>query len=234
MPVKLAHRGLFPDPVVYALLAISVLTNVILLGRAAHIDWHRFVHRDQAVPALADRDHVRGDANATVTVIEYSDFQCPFCAQFHAVLKQALDGTPRIRWVYRNFPLTEIHPLAERAAEAAECAANQHRFWEYADALFERQRELQNEQFALIAHDLHLDEAQFATCLGGDRARTRVSADAKTFYEGHITGTPTSFINGRRVEGAVSAEDLQRAVQTATRSAPISQPSGFGRLNLGR
>jgi protein-disulfide isomerase len=216
MLAKSAHRGLFPGPLLYILLAISILTNVILLGRAAQIDWHRFVHHDQAVPALADGDHVRGDANATVTVIEYSDFQCPFCARFHAVLKQALDSTPRIRWVYRNFPLTEIHPLAERAAEAAECAADQHQFWQYADALFERQRELHDEQFALIAHDLELNEAQFATCLGSGTARTRVSADAKMFYEGHITGTPTSFINGRRVEGAVSADDLQRALQAAT------------------
>ncbi len=215
-----AGRGpLFPNPALYILLAISILTNVILLGHAAQIDWHRFVHRDQVVPAVTAADHVRGDARAAVTVIEYSDFQCPFCARFHTVLKQAvqLQGAPRIRWVYRHFPMTDLHPLAARAAEASECAADQNRFWEYADAMFERQQELREEQFAVIARDLDLDGSRFGACLASGDKGARVSADAAAFHEGHLSGTPMTFINGERLEGAVSAQVLQRAIEAAAR-----------------
>ena len=199
----------------YALLAISIVTNVILLGRAAHIDWHRFVHRDQAVPAVTERDHIRGNAAGSVTVIEYSDFQCPYCARFHATLKAALRSTPDLRWVYRHYPLTEIHPQAGTAAEAAECAADQNRFWEYADALFEQPDKLGDDRFAAIAGSVGLDQPQFANCLAHHERRTRVSADSETFYEGHIGGTPTSFINGKRVEGTLTGDDLQRELEQA-------------------
>lgn len=208
---------LFPNPVLYAVLAISILTNIILIGRAASIDWHRFVHRDQPVPAVSPGEHIRGNANAPVTIVEYSDFQCPFCARFHEVLKAAVASGSQVRWVYRHFPISEIHPMAVGAAEAAECASDQGKFWEYADLLFQRQKQLDDLQLTAIARDLSLEERRFAACRASESKRERVAFDATAFAEGHLAGTPTSFLNGKRLEGAVSREQLQRAIDDAAR-----------------
>jgi protein-disulfide isomerase len=202
----------FPTPVLYGVLAISILTNIILIGRASSIDWQRFGHRDQPVPAVTPGEHIRGNVDAPVTIIEYSDFQCPFCALFHEVLKRAVANGSQVRWVYRHLPLSEIHPMAVPAAEAAECASDQGQFWEYAELLFQRQKLLDDLQLAAIARDLNLDEQRFTACRQSGSHRERVAFDAKAFAEGHLTGTPTSFVNGTRLEGAVSPEEVQRAI----------------------
>ena len=206
---------LFPNPVLYGVLAISILTNIILIGRTTSVDWHRLVHRDQPVPAVSPGEHIRGNVDAPVTIIEYSDFQCPFCARFHEVLKTAVASGSQVRWVYRHLPLSEIHPMAIAAAEAAECASDQGLFWEYAELLFQRQGQLDDLQLAAIAHDLNLDEQRFMACRQSGSQRERVTFDAKAFAEGHLTGTPTSFVNGTRLEGAVSLEEVQRAIDGA-------------------
>src|SRR5262249_16271947 len=122
-----------------ALLGVSVGLNIFMAAR----DYGPGLVRElrlAIVPPPEPRpdDHVRGAASAKVTIIEYSDFQCPFSARLHPSLKR-LGGSSRIRWIYRNFPLSSIHPRAEDAALAAECAGEQGRFWEYADALFDAQ-----------------------------------------------------------------------------------------------
>lgn len=213
--MRIPTSPLFPNPVLYALLAVSILTNVIVLGRHTSIDWHRFVHREQAVPAPDATDHVRGRADAPVTVVTYSDFQCPYSARFHQVLKTTMQSAPDVRWVYRHLPLADLHPLAVSAAEAAECAADQGQFWRYADRLFEEQKRLDETRFAVIARELNLDEGRFAKCRQGGSKRARVSSDVAQFSEGHLAGTPVSFINGARLEGAVSLEEMQRAISAA-------------------
>jgi protein-disulfide isomerase len=185
------------------------------MGHTTSIDWHRVVHRDQPVPAVSPSEHIRGNVNAPVTIIEYSDFQCPFCARFHEVLKAAVASGSQVRWVYRHLPLSEIHPMAVPAAEAAECASDQGQFWEYAELLFQRQEQLDDLQLVAIANDLGLDEQRFTACRQSRGQRERVAFDAKAFGEGHLTGTPTSFVNGTRLEGAVSPEEVQRAIAAA-------------------
>lgn len=206
---------MFSHRVLWALLAVSVLTNVVVMGRTVPMDWHRLVHSDRPVPPVDATDHVRGDAAAAVTIIEYSDFQCVFCARFHEVLKAAVADATDVRWVLRHLPLASIHPLAVQAAEAAECASDQGQFWEYADLLFQRQEQLDEPQLAAIARELKLDAAVFGTCQQSRQTRERVASHATDFVEGHLAGTPVSFINGVRLEGAVSAEKLQQAIASA-------------------
>lgn len=197
------------------LLAVSVATNVIVMGRALPIDWHRLVHRDQPVPEVTPADHVRGPADARITIVEYSDFQCPFCARFHDVLKAVVASEPDVRWVYRHLLLTTVHPMAAPAAEAAECAAEQGRFWDYADVLFKEQERLDEPLLATAARAVRLDPLRFDACRQSGRPRARAVSDAEAFPEGHLAGTPVSFVNGVRLEGAVSADVLRKAISAA-------------------
>lgn len=107
--------------------------------------------------------------------------------------------------------------MAAAAAEAAECASDQGRFWEYAGLLFERQRQLDEPQLAAIAGDLNLDQPRFRACRDAGGRRERVARDARLFANGRLSGPPTSFVNGARLEGAVSLEELQRAIDEAVR-----------------
>lgn len=219
-----AHESrapLFSTRILWMLLVVSVATNVVVLVRAAPIDWHRLVHRDQPVPEVTAADHVRGAADARVTVVEYSDFQCPFCARFHDVLKAVVSSEPDVRWVYRHLPLPSVHPMAVPAAEAAECAAEQGRFWEYADVLFQEQERLDEPHLAAAARAVRLDEPRFAACRQSERPRARAVADATAFEEGHLAGTPVSFVNGVRLEGAVSADVLRKAISAARSRAGL-------------
>jgi protein-disulfide isomerase len=220
-----ANLPLFPNPVLYAVLAVSIATNAIFIGRRVSIDWHRFVHRAQAVPAIDDADHVRGPASAPVTMVVYADFQCPFSARFHKSLSQLEASDPGVTLVYRHLPLDDLHPMAAPAAEASECAAEQGRFWEYADALFQRQAQLDGAVFPVIAAGLKLDGARFAECMSAGRYRQRVRRDLEVFPEGHLAGTPTSFVNGRRFEGELSVENLRKAVSEARQQAAIPAPA---------
>src|SRR5262249_19545029 len=124
-------------------------------------------------PIVRADDHIREVTGASVTVIEYSDFQCPYCAEIHQSLKKLAEAS-EIKWVYRNLPLTSIHPHALQAAQAAECAGQQDRFWEYADALFESQAELQasespNMFFNELAKRIGVDETRFRSCLSSNQ-----------------------------------------------------------------
>ncbi len=213
--MRISGGPLFSNRVLYGLLAVSILTNAILIERRTSIDWHRLVHRDQAVPDVTAGEHIRGNPNAPITIVEYSDLQCPFCARFHEVVKAAVAESKDVRWVYRHLPLESIHSLAVPAAEAAECAAEQGRFWQYADLLFQRQAQLAEREFASMAGALNLDVPAFEACRQSGRQRMRVASHAKAFAEGHLAGTPVSFVNGVRLEGAVSAKELQQAIAAA-------------------
>lgn len=212
---------LFSTRILWMLLAVSVLTNAVVLGRALPIDWHRLVHRDQPVPEVTAADHVRGAADARITIVEYSDFQCPFCARFHDVLKAVVASEPDVRWVYRHLPLTTVHPMAVPAAEAAECASEQGRFWEFADVLFQEQERLDEAHLAAAARAVRLDEPRFHACRQSARPRARALADVEAFREGHLAGTPVSFVNGVRLEGAVSADVLRKAISAARSRAGL-------------
>lgn len=167
------------------------------------------------VKGIQATDHVRGNPKAKVVLIEYSDFQCPFCSKHHPVVKQLLDAFPnQIAWVYRHFPLTSIHPQAQPAAEASECAAEQGKFWEYADKLFDNQTLLGDATYEKIATDLELNVSKFKTCYSSKKYAGRVNQDATEGGAAGVDGTPANFINGSLVSGAIPFESLKAMVES--------------------
>lgn len=149
-------------------------------------------------------DHIRGGDNAKVTIVEYSDFECPFCEAVHPTIKQVMDTYgDDVRLVYRHYPLS-FHPQAQKAAEASECAADQGKFWEFHDTMFDNQALLQGgvTQLKKWAADLRLNTAKFNNCLDSGEKATIVADDASGGSAIGVTGTPGFFINGISVVGA--------------------------------
>ncbi len=160
------------------------------------------------VPVVTADDHVYGDPNATVTIIEYSDFQCPYCSRFHPTMEQVMEEyAGKVKWVYRHFPLS-FHPEAEPAAEAAECAGAQGKFWEYAAKLFENQSSLGDDLYAQLAKDLGLNTTSFDACLKSDKYLEHISSDQQGGAKAGVSGTPGSFVidadgNAKAIKGAL-------------------------------
>jgi len=169
---------------------------------------------------IAAEDPSLGPANAPVTLVEFSDFQCPFCQRVEPTLKQikAKYGD-RVRIVWKDFPLTQIHPQAFDAAQAGNCAREQGKFWEFHDQLFANQAALQPDSLKKYAGIVGMNEAAFAACLDSGKFRAKVEAALETGSRLGVGSTPTTFINGRAVSGAqpldvftsVIDEELQRA-----------------------
>ena len=120
-------------------------------------------------------DHIRGNFDAPVTIVEFSDFECPFCSRFHDTMKQVMEKYPnKVRWVYKHFPLDSIHAEARPAAEASECASEQGKFWEYADELVARQSSLGDSTYSAIARDIGLNIGQFEECYESGKYKNKV------------------------------------------------------------
>lgn len=165
------------------------------------------------VPPVTERDHVQGPATAPVTLVEYGDFECPYCGQAYEIVKQLKqEYGDEVRFVFRNFPLTEVHPHAEDAAEAAEAAADQGKFWEMHDRLFENQGALDEAHLAAYARILSLNEDEFERDLEDHAHRARVEQDVLSGEESGVQGTPTFFINGVRYDGSYDLNSLSRAI----------------------
>ena len=163
---------------------------------------------------VGDDDHIRGDKNAEITIVEFSDFQCPFCSRFHQTMQEVMANNDNVRWVYKHFPLDSIHPLARKAAEASECAADQGKFWEYADELFARQSQLSATLFETIASDLGLNTGEFNSCLDSGKYADKVEADYQEGLAAGVRGTPGNFINGQSVAGAVPYSQIQSIIDS--------------------
>ncbi len=161
-----------------------------------------------------DRDHIRGPRQADITVIEFGDFECPYCGQAEPVVRELLTDSS-IRYVWRHLPLTDVHPEAALAAEAAEAAAAQGAFWEMHDLLFEHQDELRPADLVRYAADLGLDVEQFHDDLNRHVHGARVAQDIESADLSGVSGTPTFFINGQRHHGAFDIETLSAAVRLA-------------------
>jgi protein-disulfide isomerase len=177
-----------------------------------------------AVPVGA-RDHSQGQAAAPVTLVEYADFECPFCGMAYPAvqeLRRRLSG--RLRFVFRHFPRPE-HPHARHAAEAAEAAAVQGRFWEMHDLLFEHQQALEHDALMEYAAGLGLDSDRFGRALASHAYRDRVQEDVLSAIDSGAHGTPTFFINGIRHEGAWELDDLLAAIEAADRPDRPDDPS---------
>lgn len=177
------------------------------------------------VDVSADDDPALGDKNSPVTIIEFSDFQCPFCSRFREQtfdqIKTNYIDTGKVRFVYRDFPLSSIHPMAQKGAEAAECADEQGKFWEYHDLLFQKQQEWTVTGAPTLkqyAKDLGLDSSKFDDCLDSSKYQQEVSKDLNDGSAAGVQGTPAFFINGQLVSGAQPYTAFQSAIEQALKS----------------
>ncbi len=158
-------------------------------------------------------DHVQGPSNAAITIVEYSDMQCPYCGNFHPTLLRLMSEYPtQLRWVYRHFPLTTLHPQAQPAAEASECAAAQNKFWEFADKLFANQQSLSATYYPEVAKGLGLNMTKFNDCLTKGDGRAKIAADVADATSIGVNGTPTSFLNGTEIAGAQPYETIKAQI----------------------
>jgi protein-disulfide isomerase len=171
-----------------------------------------------AIPVTA-RDHVQGPKTAPVTLVEYGDFECPYCAAAHVIVKKVRQIMgDQLRFVFRHFPLTQIHPHAESAAEASEAAGAQDQFWKMHDLLYENQPLLDPPHLVMFAEELHLDLKRFARELEEGIYRERVREDFLSGVRSGVNGTPAFFINDLRYDGSWDIEPLTEALESAATS----------------
>lgn len=150
----------------------------------------------------ADRDHIQGRADAPIALLEYGDFECPACGQAYPIVKVLQEQlTERLCFAFRHFPLTNVHPYAEHAAEAAEASGAQGRFWEMHDILFENQDALDDQSLFAYANTLDLDVERLIREVLNESYGLRVREDFKAGVRAGVNGTPTFFINGERYDG---------------------------------
>ena len=168
----------------------------------------------QRVNVSADDDPAVGPANAPITIIEFSDYQCPFCQRWHAdTFDSLLKAYPdQIRFIYRDFPLYSIHPQAEPASEAANCANAQAKFWEYHELLFSDKMDLSPEAYSAYASEIGLDLGKFEECLASDQYIPEITADYKYASKLGVSSTPTFFINGIMIVGAQPLSVFQSVI----------------------
>jgi protein-disulfide isomerase len=168
-----------------------------------------------AIPVNKE-DHALGSATAPVTLVEYGDYQCPFCGDAYPMLKSVIAAMgPKLRFVFRNMPLNEVHPYAQfaaEAAEAAEAAGAQDKFWEMHAAIYEHQTELGSDLVHNLARKLKLDLPRFDSDNDARRYRARVKSDFMGGMRSGVAGTPAFFINGERYEGSIDEKSLLLAL----------------------
>lgn len=219
----------------YLLAHPEVITEAMekLQGQEKQAEDQRLSEAAKAVTPVNGEDHIRGNANALVKVVEFSDFECPFCKSFHASMKQVMndyDKDGKVAWVYRHFPLDQLHSKARKEAQAAECAAElggNTSFWAYADRLFEiapSNNRLDLAQLSIVAKDIGLDQAKFETCLAGDhrggKFATHIEANVQDAMASGGTGTPYSLVIGAKghifpVNGAMPYEAVKAIIDAA-------------------
>lgn len=221
-----AQLGLLAAVVLCPLLALAVFRLTAMLPTRVRI---RQLQRTAAqLVDLSDevdegRDHIRGSHEAPVTMVEYADFECPFCGRAEPVIRELLAAEgDELRYIFRHLPLTDVHPFAQLAAEAAEAAGAQGQFWEMHDLLFEHQGDLRPRDIHGYAEQLRLDMDRFDAELRGRTYKKRVTSDVASADASGVSGTPSFFINGRRHHGAFDLQSLTSAVKTAARLAERS------------
>jgi protein-disulfide isomerase len=163
-----------------------------------------------------ERDHIRGSEDAPVTFVEYGDYQCPYCGLAEVIIRELLESFgDDLRYVWRNLPLNDVHPNAQMAAEAAEAAGAQGKFWEMHDKLIEHQEDLSPRDLRQYAEELGLDMDRFWDELRRHEYAERIAEDVGSADASGVAGTPTFFINGRRHQGAYDSDILAREVRAA-------------------
>jgi protein-disulfide isomerase len=177
-------------------------------------DVSRLTYAPRLVLPVSGRDHIQGSPNATKVLVEYGDYECPYCGAAHPIVKQVQAAMgDELAFVFRHFPLSNVHPHAWKAAEAAEAAAAQGAFWEMHDMLFEHQDALDEPYLVRYARALGLDVARFAMELEEGLHARRVHEDFRSGILSGVNGTPTFFVDGVRHDGRWDAESLLRALR---------------------
>jgi len=172
------------------------------------------------IPVEAEGYPSKGDPDAPVTIVEFSDFQCPYCRALKPTLEQVEENYgDEVRFVFRQFPLTSLHPQAYAAAQASLCARDQDKFWEMHDAMFANQRALEPDQLKATVRELGMDGEQFDACLDSGQHSDEVAEDLREGQAIGINGTPRIFINGRSLSGAQPYEDIARIIDDELRRA---------------
>jgi protein-disulfide isomerase len=167
----------------------------------------------ELTPPVSERDHIEGQSGAPLTLVEFGDYQCPYCGEAHAVIKRLQKALGRrLRFIFRNFPLTEIHPYALLAAETAEASALQDKFWQMHNLIFENQQLLEPEVLPAWAHKLGLDMKLFATDLQQGDIIKRIEEDRASGMQSGVSGTPAFFINGTQFDGEADYDSLHKAL----------------------
>jgi len=178
---------------------------------------------DLADPPDPERDHIRGPADASVTLVEYGDFECPFCGQAEPAVRELLAEHGDIRYVWRHLPLSDVHPRAQLAAEAAEAAGAQGKFWEMFDVLMRSQDALTPRHLVSYAKELELDTDRFTTDLTEHVYAAHIAEDVEGAATSGVAGTPSFFINGQRHHGAYDLATLSQAVGVARKRALVDE-----------
>lgn len=169
---------------------------------------------------VSERDHIKGPETAPVTLVEYGDYECPHCGQAYYIVKELEHLlASQLRFVFRHFPLTSVHPHAELAAEAAEAAGAQGQFWPMHDCLFEHQRALDDQHLTEYAAELGLDMARFVREVAAHHYAARIREDFLSGVRSGVNGTPTFFINGVRHDGSYDFVSLLSAIEDAVEQA---------------
>jgi protein-disulfide isomerase len=164
-------------------------------------------------PPITPHDHVRGPANAAITLVEYGDYECPHCGAAHPQVKRVeRQFGNRLRFAFRHFPLSQAHPLAAPAAECAETAAAYGRFWDMHDAIYENQDRLGLPLFFTLARALAIPEIELRMALTTEKYAPKIRSDFLSGVRSGVNGTPTFFINGVRHDGSFLFEDLAAAI----------------------
>ena len=168
------------------------------------------------LPVSEERDHIQGPADAPVTLLEYGDYECPYCGAAYPIVKQVQEQLGnRLRFVFRNFPITTSHPHSEQAAEAAEAAGAQGKFWEMHDHLYEHQQNLTDPDLHGYAEALELDVERFDRELAGHVHADRVREDFMSGVRSGVNGTPSFYVNGAKYDGDYSLEALLAELERA-------------------
>ncbi len=178
---------------------------------------------DLVVSVDPERDHIRGPAQAPVTLLEYGDFECPYCGQAESVVRELLSDFGDLRYVWRHLPLTDVHQHADLAAEAAEAAAAQGRFWDMHDLLLDHQDALSVRDLLGYAEQLGLDMDKFRAYLRKRKGASRLADDVESADRSQVSGTPTFFINGRRHYGVYDVATLSAEVKAAKSRAALAR-----------
>lgn len=171
--------------------------------------------RIDTVSLYSNDDPSLGNPAAAIQIVEFSDFQCSFCAQAHSIMRELLEKYPdKIYYIYRDFPIDELHPQARLAAEAGECAQEQGKFWPWHDKVFQNQASMQLNDLLNYARDVGMDMNAFGNCLESGRFKNEVEGDLRDGIDAGVKATPTFFVNGEKIEGVIPLDVWQQAIDT--------------------